>query len=67
MQVNAGPLAYANAFLDPTLAPMYSDDMVEKLKAIFKYALLFIFFFHFHVTMIFVNFSYRFYIKDRNM
>ncbi|XP_061379186.1 dedicator of cytokinesis protein 9 isoform X2 [Danaus plexippus] len=36
VQVNAGPLAYANAFLDPTLAPMYPDDMVEKLKATFK-------------------------------
>ncbi|CAH0700754.1 unnamed protein product [Spodoptera exigua] len=36
VQVNAGPLAYANAFLDPTLAPMYPDDMVEKLKSIFK-------------------------------
>lgn len=36
VQVNAGPLAYANAFLDPTLAPMYPDDMVEKLKNIFK-------------------------------
>ncbi|KAG6459344.1 dedicator of cytokinesis protein 9 isoform X2 [Manduca sexta] len=36
VQVNAGPLAYANAFLDPTLAPMYPDDMVDKLKAIFK-------------------------------
>ncbi|XP_075992073.1 dedicator of cytokinesis protein Ziz isoform X1 [Anticarsia gemmatalis] len=36
VQVNAGPLAYANAFLDPTLAPMYADDMVDKLKSIFK-------------------------------
>ncbi|XP_045766053.1 dedicator of cytokinesis protein 9 isoform X2 [Maniola jurtina] len=36
VQVNAGPLAYANAFLDPTLALMYPDDMVDKLKAIFK-------------------------------
>ncbi|XP_026738501.1 dedicator of cytokinesis protein 9 isoform X2 [Trichoplusia ni] len=36
VQVNAGPLAYANAFLDPTLSPMYPDDMVDKLKAIFK-------------------------------
>ncbi|XP_072936312.1 dedicator of cytokinesis protein 9 [Epargyreus clarus] len=36
VQVNAGPLAYANAFLDPTLAPMYPDEMVEKLKTVFK-------------------------------
>lgn len=36
VQVNAGPLAYANAFLDPALAQMYPDEMVEKLKAIFK-------------------------------
>ncbi|XP_073941513.1 dedicator of cytokinesis protein Ziz isoform X2 [Choristoneura fumiferana] len=36
VQVNAGPLAYANAFLDPTLAPMYPDDLVDKLKATFK-------------------------------
>ncbi|XP_052757821.1 dedicator of cytokinesis protein 9 isoform X1 [Galleria mellonella] len=36
VQVNAGPLAYANAFLDPTLAPMYPDELVDKLKATFK-------------------------------
>ncbi|XP_045515392.1 dedicator of cytokinesis protein 9 [Pieris brassicae] len=36
VQVNAGPIAYANAFLDPTLAPMYPDDLVDKLKATFK-------------------------------
>ncbi|KAL4715192.1 hypothetical protein ACJJTC_012239 [Scirpophaga incertulas] len=36
VQVNAGPQAYANAFLDPTLAPMYPDDMVDKLKSTFK-------------------------------
>ncbi|KAI5632819.1 dock-like domain-containing protein [Phthorimaea operculella] len=36
VQVNAGPLAYANAFLDPTLAQMYPEDMVDKLKATFK-------------------------------
>ncbi|XP_049871737.1 dedicator of cytokinesis protein 9 [Pectinophora gossypiella] len=36
VQVNAGPLAYANAFLDPTLAQMYPEEMVDKLKAIFK-------------------------------
>ncbi|XP_013200563.1 dedicator of cytokinesis protein 9 isoform X1 [Amyelois transitella] len=36
VQVNAGPLAYANAFLDPTLAPMYPDELVDKLKTTFK-------------------------------
>ncbi|XP_050675442.1 dedicator of cytokinesis protein 9-like isoform X2 [Leptidea sinapis] len=36
VQVNAGPIAYANAFLDSTLAPMYPDDLVDKLKATFK-------------------------------
>ncbi|XP_063376067.1 dedicator of cytokinesis protein 9 [Cydia fagiglandana] len=36
VQVNAGPIAYANAFLDPTLAPMYPDDLVDKLKSTFK-------------------------------
>ncbi|XP_028029187.1 dedicator of cytokinesis protein 9 [Bombyx mandarina] len=36
VQVNAGPLAYANAFLDQTLVHMYPDEMVDKLKAIFK-------------------------------
>ncbi|XP_013133698.1 PREDICTED: dedicator of cytokinesis protein 9 [Papilio polytes] len=36
VQVNAGPLAYAHAFLDPTLAQMYPDDLVDKLKSTFK-------------------------------
>ncbi|KAL0849010.1 hypothetical protein ABMA28_013385 [Loxostege sticticalis] len=36
VQVNAGPQAYANAFLDPTLAQMYPDELVEKLKTTFK-------------------------------
>ncbi|CAG9099891.1 unnamed protein product [Plutella xylostella] len=36
VQVNAGPLAYANAFLDPALAQMYPDEHVDKLKAVFK-------------------------------
>ncbi|XP_026329927.1 dedicator of cytokinesis protein 9 isoform X2 [Hyposmocoma kahamanoa] len=40
VQVNAGPLAYANAFLDPALAQMYPDEMVDKLKSIFKEFLL---------------------------
>ncbi|GBP59749.1 Dedicator of cytokinesis protein 9 [Eumeta japonica] len=36
VQVNAGPLAYANAFLDPALCHMYPDEAVDKLKAIFN-------------------------------
>lgn len=35
--VNAGPLAYASAFLDPALSPQYSDDKVEELKDVFRY------------------------------
>lgn len=35
--VNAGPLAYASAFLDPALSPQYPDDKVEELKDIFRY------------------------------
>lgn len=38
--VNAGPLAYASAFLDPALSPQYSDDKVEELKDVFRYILL---------------------------
>ncbi|XP_006571706.1 dedicator of cytokinesis protein 9 isoform X1 [Apis mellifera] len=34
--VNAGPLAYASAFLDPALSPQYPDDKVEELKDIFR-------------------------------
>ncbi|XP_034950532.1 dedicator of cytokinesis protein 9 isoform X2 [Chelonus insularis] len=34
--VNAGPLAYASAFLDPALSPQYSDDKVEELKDVFR-------------------------------
>lgn len=37
--VNAGPLAYASAFLDPALSPQYSDDKVEELKDVFRYVL----------------------------
>lgn len=34
--VNAGPLAYASAFLDPALSPQYPDDKVEELKYVFR-------------------------------
>ncbi|CAG9862855.1 unnamed protein product [Phyllotreta striolata] len=36
VQVNAGPLAYANVFLDPALSSMYPDEKVEELKDIFR-------------------------------
>ncbi|CAG4968488.1 unnamed protein product [Colias eurytheme] len=36
VQVNAGPIAYANAFLDAALAHMYPDELVDKLKATFR-------------------------------
>lgn len=39
--VNAGPLAYASAFLDPALSPQYPDDKVEELKDVFRYVSLF--------------------------
>ncbi|XP_050306735.1 dedicator of cytokinesis protein 9 isoform X2 [Anthonomus grandis grandis] len=36
VQVNAGPLAYATVFLDPSLSNMYPDDKVEELKDIYR-------------------------------
>ncbi|CAB0016565.1 unnamed protein product [Nesidiocoris tenuis] len=36
VQVNAGPLAYASAFLDPALSPQFPDDKVEELKDVFR-------------------------------
>lgn len=36
VQVNAGPLAYASVFLDPTLSNLYPDDKVDELKDIFR-------------------------------
>ncbi|KAK9870395.1 hypothetical protein WA026_007964 [Henosepilachna vigintioctopunctata] len=36
VQVNAGPLAYASVFLDPTLSSMYSEEKVEELKDIYR-------------------------------
>lgn len=41
--VNAGPLAYASAFLDPALSPQYPDDKVEELKDVFRYDIFFVF------------------------
>jgi len=41
--VNAGPLAYASAFLDPALSPQYPDDKVDELKDVFRYV--------FHITI----------------
>jgi len=35
VQVNAGPLAYANAFLEPTKKKLYTDLQVEALKDVF--------------------------------
>ncbi|KAL3282071.1 hypothetical protein HHI36_005270 [Cryptolaemus montrouzieri] len=36
VQVNAGPLAYASVFLDPTLSSMYPEDKVEELKDVYR-------------------------------
>lgn len=37
VQVNAGPLAYATAFLNPNdTSAKYSDDKVDELKDIFR-------------------------------
>ncbi|KAJ8951805.1 hypothetical protein NQ318_019778 [Aromia moschata] len=36
VQVNAGPMAYASVFLDPTLCNMYPEDKVEELKDIYR-------------------------------
>lgn len=37
VQVNAGPLAYASAFLDPQHANKFSAEKVEHLKDIYRY------------------------------
>jgi hypothetical protein len=34
--VNAGPLAYANAFLNPNQPSGYPDDLVLELKDVFR-------------------------------
>ncbi|XP_069677061.1 dedicator of cytokinesis protein 9 isoform X1 [Periplaneta americana] len=36
VQVNAGPLAYASVFLDPSLDLHYPEDKVEDLKDVFR-------------------------------
>ncbi|KAG5678742.1 hypothetical protein PVAND_008388 [Polypedilum vanderplanki] len=36
VQVNAGPLAYANSFLDPKLCGKYDTEKVEDLKEVFR-------------------------------
>lgn len=38
-QVNAGPLAYARAFLDDSSAKKYPDNKVKQLKEVFRYRL----------------------------
>ncbi|XP_058510531.1 dedicator of cytokinesis protein 9 isoform X3 [Solea solea] len=37
VQVNAGPLAYARAFLDNTSAKKYPDNKVKQLKEVFRH------------------------------
>lgn len=36
VQVNAGPLAYATAFLEPQRSTQYPSDKVEDLKEVFR-------------------------------
>lgn len=36
VQVNAGPLAYANSFLDPKLSAKFDCEKVEDLKEVFR-------------------------------
>lgn len=38
VQVNQGPLAYANSFLDPKLCDKYDYDRVEDLRDVFRWA-----------------------------
>lgn len=35
-QVNAGPLAYARAFLDDTNTKRYADNKIKQLKEVFR-------------------------------
>lgn len=37
--MNAGPLAYARAFLDDSSAKKYPDNKVKQLKEVFRYSL----------------------------
>lgn len=36
VQVNAGPLAYANSFLDPKFSDKYDAEKIEELKEVFR-------------------------------
>ncbi|XP_053563795.1 dedicator of cytokinesis protein 9 isoform X2 [Bombina bombina] len=36
VQVNAGPLAYARAFLDDTITKKYADNKIKQLKEVFR-------------------------------
>jgi dedicator of cytokinesis protein 9/10/11 len=36
VQVNAGPLAYANSFFDPKVIDKYDYDKIEDLRDIFR-------------------------------
>ena len=36
LQVNAGPLAYARAFLDDASTKKYADNKVKQLKEVFR-------------------------------
>lgn len=36
LQVNAGPLAYARAFLDDSSAKKFPDNKVKQLKEVFR-------------------------------
>lgn len=38
LQVNAGPMAYARAFLEEKNAKKYPDNQVKLLKEIFRYS-----------------------------
>lgn len=38
LQVNAGPLAYARAFLDDSSAKKFPDNKVKQLKEVFRYS-----------------------------
>lgn len=40
VQVNAGPLAYANTFFDPKVADKYDYDKVEDLRDVFRWGLV---------------------------
>lgn len=39
VQVNAGPLAYARAFLEPQVVPELPSDKVQDLKDIFRWVI----------------------------